>query len=302
MLYPCKSGWNLPNSSWEMVHASTFGLKFGSLSPAVTLKIRARSPKPNQLFIMSHRYIQANLVKIRQPVHEISCKQETVTPWPTLVPTLTPMPTGSALKTICPPPSSVGDIMTTIHSGHISWGQRNYLKWRLYLLWPCFLRRTANITQMIAIPSMAMFLKGGQRNYLKWQLCLLWPFFLRRPVKLPEMTDIPIMAKFLEEVSETTSNEAIPSMAIFLDEDSETTWNDSYTYYGHSSWWGQRNYLKWQLCLLLPCFFRRTEKLPGMTSLPIMAIFLDENSETTWNDSYTYYDQVSWGGQRHNLI
>ena len=104
MLYPCKSGWNLPTSSWDMVHTSTFGLKFGSLSPAVTLKIRSRSPKPNQLFIMSQCYIRANLFKFHPPVHEISCKQESVTPTPTLTPTLTPTPTGSASKTMCPPP------------------------------------------------------------------------------------------------------------------------------------------------------------------------------------------------------
>ena len=77
---------------------STFGLKFGSLSPAVSLKIRSRSPKPNQLFIMSQCYIHANLVLIHPPVHEISCKQESVTP------TLTLTPTGSAQKTICPYP------------------------------------------------------------------------------------------------------------------------------------------------------------------------------------------------------
>ena len=77
---------------------STFWLKIGSLSPAVTLKIRSRSPEPNQLFTMSQCYIHANLVKIWQPVHEISCKQESVTP----------TPTGSAPKTICPPPLSVG--------------------------------------------------------------------------------------------------------------------------------------------------------------------------------------------------
>ena len=98
MLYPCKSGWNLPTSSWDMVHTSTFGLKCGSLSPTVTLKIRSRSPKSNQLFIMSQCYIHANLVKIHSPVHEISCKQESVTS----TPTLTPTPTGSAPKTICP--------------------------------------------------------------------------------------------------------------------------------------------------------------------------------------------------------
>ena len=106
VLYPCKSGWNLPTSSWDMVHTSTFGLKFGSLSPAVTLKIRSRSPKPNQLFIMSQFYVHANLATIRQPVHEISWKQEKghqcwrQTPTPMLMPT----PTGSAPKTICPPP------------------------------------------------------------------------------------------------------------------------------------------------------------------------------------------------------
>ena len=96
MLHQRKSGWNLPTSSWDMVHTSTFGLKFGSLSPTVTLKIRSRSLKPNQLFIMSPCYIHANLVKFHPAAHEISCKQESVTPMPT--------PTGSVPKTICPPP------------------------------------------------------------------------------------------------------------------------------------------------------------------------------------------------------
>ena len=99
-LYPCKSGWNLPTSSWDTVHTSTFWLKFGSLSPAVILKIRSRSPKPNQLFIMSQCYIHANLVKIHSPLYEISCKQESVT--------LTPMPTGSAPKNNMSPSPSVG--------------------------------------------------------------------------------------------------------------------------------------------------------------------------------------------------
>ena len=58
-------------------------LKYGSLSPAVTLNIRSRSPKPNQLFIVSQCYIHANLVKIRQQVHKISCRQETVRLTPT---------------------------------------------------------------------------------------------------------------------------------------------------------------------------------------------------------------------------
>ena len=53
------------------MQTNTFGLKFGGLSLAVTLKIRPRSPKLIQLFIMSKCYINANLVKIRQLVHEI---------------------------------------------------------------------------------------------------------------------------------------------------------------------------------------------------------------------------------------
>ena len=69
------------------------------------MKIRSRSPKPNQHFTMSQCYIHANLVKIWQPVHEISCKQESVTPMPT--PTLTS--TGSAPKIICPLPLRWGD-------------------------------------------------------------------------------------------------------------------------------------------------------------------------------------------------
>ena len=78
------------------------GLNLAVLSPAVALKIRSRSPKPNQLFIMSQCYIHANLVKIHPPVHEISCKQESIIL--TLTPTPTPTPTGSAPKTIYPPP------------------------------------------------------------------------------------------------------------------------------------------------------------------------------------------------------
>ena len=64
-----------------MVHEITcrqtlFGLiKIGGLSLAVTLKIRSRSSKPIQPFIMSKCYIHANLVKIHQLVHEIRCTQ-----------------------------------------------------------------------------------------------------------------------------------------------------------------------------------------------------------------------------------
>ena len=65
-------------------------------SPAVTLKIRSRSPKPNHLFNLCQRYIHANLVRIWLMVREISCRQASVT--------LTLTQTGSAPKTICPPP------------------------------------------------------------------------------------------------------------------------------------------------------------------------------------------------------
>ena len=90
-------------------------------------------------------------------------------------------------------------------------------------------------------------------------------------------------------------------MAMFLEEDSESTWNCSYIFYGYVSCGEQRNYLKWQLYLLRSYFLRRIAKLPEKTAIPIMAIFLEENSETIWNDSYTYYGQVSWGGQRNYM-
>ena len=57
------------------MHTSTFCLKFGSLSQPLTLKNMSRSPKSNQLFIMSQCYIHANLVEICQPFHEIWCTQ-----------------------------------------------------------------------------------------------------------------------------------------------------------------------------------------------------------------------------------
>ena len=83
-------------NSWDMVHTSTFWLKFDSSSPPVTLKIRSRSPKPNQL-IMSRSYIHANSLKIHPSVHPILCIQESV------------MATGFAPKTMSPSPL-VGDI------------------------------------------------------------------------------------------------------------------------------------------------------------------------------------------------
>ena len=57
------------------MYTSTIWLKFGSLIPSLTLKIRSRSEKSNQLFIMSKYYIHANLVKIHQPIQEISSTQ-----------------------------------------------------------------------------------------------------------------------------------------------------------------------------------------------------------------------------------
>ena len=107
ILYPCKSGWNLLTSSWDGGH-KYFLAYIGSLSPAVTLKIWSRIPKPNQLFIVSQCYIHANLVKIHPQVHEISCKQESVTLTLKPMPTPTQTPSGSAPKTICPPPLQWG--------------------------------------------------------------------------------------------------------------------------------------------------------------------------------------------------
>ena len=131
-----------------------------------------------------------------------------------------------------------------MYYGHFSWeGQRNNLKWQLYQLWLCFLRRTAEQLEMIAIPI----------------------------------------------------------MGIFLRKDSETTWNDSFTCHGHVIWRGQRNYLKWQLYLFRPCFLWKTAKQPEITAICIMAMFLEEDSEIIWNDSYTYYGHVSWGGRLNNL-
>ena len=70
-------------------------------------EILSRSPKPNQLFTMSQCYIHANLVKIWQLVHQISCKQESDTP------TLMLTPTEPAPKTKCPPLLRRGHIIKT---------------------------------------------------------------------------------------------------------------------------------------------------------------------------------------------
>ena len=65
-------------------------------SAVVTLEIRSRSPKSNQLVPPpSQQCIYASLVKIHQTVQKIKHGKEA---------TRTRMPTGSAPKTICPPP------------------------------------------------------------------------------------------------------------------------------------------------------------------------------------------------------
>ena len=103
-----------------MVHTSIFWYKFGSLSPAVTLKIRSKSPKPNQLVIMSQCYIHANLVKIHPPVHAISCKQESVMP--------TPLQQDPHQKR--PPPLRWGDILNIA-----SMSMNGYLLRKVRLRW-----------------------------------------------------------------------------------------------------------------------------------------------------------------------
>ena len=73
----------------------------------MTLKIGPRSPKSNQLVPPSQQCICASLVKIRPSVQKITPGNEaTRTPTPTL--------TGSAPKTICPPPFGWGDIKKNI--------------------------------------------------------------------------------------------------------------------------------------------------------------------------------------------
>ena len=69
----------------------------------VTLKMKSRSPKSNQLFPPSQPCIYASLVKIHPLVQKISHRKEA-----TRTPTRMPTPTGSTPKTICPPPSVGG--------------------------------------------------------------------------------------------------------------------------------------------------------------------------------------------------
>ena len=63
-------------------------------STSVILKIKSRSQKSDQFFVMSQLYIHVNLVKIQPLVHKILRRQESVTPTPKI----------STSKSIRPPP------------------------------------------------------------------------------------------------------------------------------------------------------------------------------------------------------
>ena len=58
-----------------ILHTSSIWFKFDLFISAVALKIRSRSPKPYQVFIMPQCYIQENFVPINPLVQEISCTQ-----------------------------------------------------------------------------------------------------------------------------------------------------------------------------------------------------------------------------------
>ena len=110
-----------------------FGLNLAVFkSPAVTLKIRSRSPKPNQLFIMSQCYIHANLVKIHPPVHETDADANWI-----------------RTKTMSP---SVGDI-NTIHV-ILAWNE---------------IGRSAIFGKEIGVPDREFFRGKNKKNQFKWQ-------------------------------------------------------------------------------------------------------------------------------------
>ena len=96
IIYPCNFGKNATTGSKDIVQTRKRHRIF-SFSTAVTLKIRSRSPKSNQFFVMSQLYINANLLRIQPLVQKILCRQESVMPMPM------PKPAGSAPKTIFPP-------------------------------------------------------------------------------------------------------------------------------------------------------------------------------------------------------
>ena len=92
-------------------------------STAVTLKISQGHQIPNQLF-MSQLYIHENLVRIQPLVHMILCRQESVTQ----------TPTGSAPKTICPPPRRWGPNTGSVFAHYTDIYQNAWMLKRLNLL------------------------------------------------------------------------------------------------------------------------------------------------------------------------
>ena len=80
----------------------------------MTLKIRSRSPKSNQLVPPSQQCICASLVKIRPSVQKITHGNEATR---TLTLTQTPPPTGSAPKTMSPH-FGWGDITNQVYTGN----------------------------------------------------------------------------------------------------------------------------------------------------------------------------------------
>ena len=88
---------------------------------------------------MSKCYIHVNLVIICQLVHEISWKQESVTPTPM------PTPKGSAPKTICHPPLWWGDITNGNHLNFGECGKMSFVldmfsfmtRMCMHIIWSC---------------------------------------------------------------------------------------------------------------------------------------------------------------------
>ena len=90
-----------------------------SFFTTVTLKIRSRSPKPNQFFAISQLNTHEIFLRIQQLAHKILSKEENLTQTPTPTPTSKPM--GSTPKSMCLPPLQWEDIMIT---------------WAMPCLWP----------------------------------------------------------------------------------------------------------------------------------------------------------------------
>ena len=75
MIQYIKFGQN-PSFDWrDRVQTSFVWLKFDIQSDGVTLKMRSRSPKSNNFFLMSQWLFCVSLVKIQQLVQEIECRQ-----------------------------------------------------------------------------------------------------------------------------------------------------------------------------------------------------------------------------------